>query len=97
MTLTKSQIKEIESYRKVLIFYLQKNNPFLPYHDIEDIAQSAIIKAIQTIDIEKFEKYKSFLVSIASNLIIDLYRRPFKNKECNQDFFAQDALAHLKL
>jgi RNA polymerase sigma factor (sigma-70 family) len=83
MHISKQQTQQIVNYRKYLTYHLQLKYPHLPYQDIEDVVQSSIIKCLETIDPKQFNKYKSFLITIANNLVIDIFRKNYRHKETN--------------
>jgi RNA polymerase sigma factor (sigma-70 family) len=78
--------------RKNLNYLLRKNFPNASKEDIEDVIQSTLIKAIRFYDPTKNKKLTSYLMTIASNCYIDLFRKSYKkNEKSLSDFSMYDS------
>jgi len=79
--------------RKNLYYLLKHNFPNASKEDIEDVIQTTLIKAIKFYDPAKNKKLTSYLMTIASNCYIDLFRRSYKkNEKSLSDFSMYDSL-----
>jgi len=74
--------------RNTIIKLLKKNFPFANIEDLEDVAQITLIKAYSYYDKSKNTSLISYLMTIANNAYIDIYRKSYKKFEYNDYDFS---------
>lgn len=67
--------------RNTIIKLLKRNFPFANIEDLEDVAQLTLIKAYYYYDKSKNTSLVSYLMTIANNCYIDIYRKGYKKYE----------------
>ena len=67
--------------RKNLYYLLRNNFPNATKEDIEDVIQTTLVKAIRFYDPKKNKKLLSYLMTIAYNCYIDIFRKSYKKNE----------------
>ena len=79
--------------RNTIIKLLKRNFPFANIEDLEDVAQITLIKAYRFYDKSKNTSLISYLMTIANNAYIDIYRKSYKKYEFNDyDFSSYENL-----
>ena len=74
--------------RNTIIKILKRNFPFANIEDLEDVAQITLIKAYSYYDKSKNTSLLSYLMTIANNAYIDIYRKSYKKYEFSDYDFA---------
>jgi len=74
--------------RNTIIKLLKRNFPFANIEDLEDVAQMTLIKAFNYYDKSKNNSLISYLMTIANNSYIDIYRKSYKKYEFNDKDFS---------
>lgn len=67
--------------RNTIIKLLKRNFPYANIEDLEDVAQITLIKAYRFYDKSKNTSLVSYLMTIANNAYIDIYRKSYKKYE----------------
>lgn len=74
--------------RSTIIKLLKRNFPFANIEDLEDVAQITLTKAYIYYDKNKNKSLLSYLMTIANNAYIDIYRKSYKKYEFSDNDFA---------
>ena len=75
--------------RNTIIKMLKRKFPFANREDLEDVAQITLIKAYDYYDESKSKSLISYLMTIANNSYIDIYRKCYKKNEFMDNDFSQ--------
>lgn len=75
--------------RNTIIKMLYRKFPFANREDLEDVAQTTLIKAYDYYDESKSKSLISYLMTIAYNSYIDIYRKCYKKNEFMDNDFSQ--------